>query len=445
MKKVAFIFLALFSGWQLTAQSDFMLYDFGGIGQSLHVNPASPQQSKVWIGLPALSGVNFSYQNNGFSAADILEKGTDINANLARVANSLDDNSGISTVLNVDLLGIGFKAGNGFWSTGANYQLDYRMSLPSSLMQVLFGNNNNVTLTNFAINDFQLETTSRLNLYLGYQHKFLDERLIIGGRFKYIFGQANIKTDRVNFEIRNTDKYTTTITADALIRTSGENTIQDSIDEINISDLILSNNTGIGLDFGVYFKLNEHWSFSASVLDLGFITWRDDVKEYRSEGTFEYDGINVDLSEENPGSGFENFTDSLIDAFNFTDTTGGSYRQSLNSRFFASVTYNLNKRHSLSAIYQGQNWGNTLIHNYGVNYLVKVGRGFHFKAGYSIINGANNNVGLGVQFKAGPIQLYLMTENIIGAINYAEMQNTSLRLGLNLALFGKKKKQESNN
>jgi hypothetical protein len=444
MKKLLILLVSLWAWLQVSAQTDFMLYDFDAIGQSLHVNPATPQQSKVWVALPALSGSSINYTNNAFSLYDVFAAGSDINENLESVARGLDDNSRINFSTELDILGVGFKTGKSYWSLGSTYNFGYNMTLPSELMKVLFANDANTTLTNFSLSDFGFEATSRLNFYLGFQRKFLDEKLTLGARVKYIFGQAQAATDRFNISVVNDSTYSATITADALARTSGANTLQDvEFDGFaTAQSLLLTNNTGLGFDFGADYKLNDNWSFSASIVDLGSITWRDDITDYRSEGTFIFDGVDVDLSDENPGAGLGSLGDSLVDAFNFSESAGASYTNSLNTRYFASATYNLTKKHSFSAIYLAQALNQGLASSVGINYYGKIARGFQVKAGYSLINGTANNIGLGLQFKLGPVQLYLMSENALGIARYTELQVTNIRFGLNVAIFGKRKKQQ---
>ena len=68
-----------------------------------------------------MSGVAFNYNNNGFSLVDALEKGTNVNDNLKRIANSLDEHSELTAVAELKLFGLRLNAGKGFWSLVANY------------------------------------------------------------------------------------------------------------------------------------------------------------------------------------------------------------------------------------------------------------------------------------------------------------------------------------
>lgn len=83
MRKLNLLLISLGLSWTMVAQSDMMLYNFNAIPQVHHTNPAYPQQTKWYIGLPAISGFSTHYHNSGFALIDIFEAGTDINQNLA--------------------------------------------------------------------------------------------------------------------------------------------------------------------------------------------------------------------------------------------------------------------------------------------------------------------------------------------------------------------------
>src|SRR5690606_24089203 len=118
MKKLLLL-ISAFVGLSTYAQSDLTLYNFDGIAQSLHVNPALPQQTRVWVGIPALSSIQVYYHNDGFRPIDLLETGTDVNDNIDNIILGLDNKSQFAINQSLDLLGVGFRVKGGFLSLGA--------------------------------------------------------------------------------------------------------------------------------------------------------------------------------------------------------------------------------------------------------------------------------------------------------------------------------------
>jgi hypothetical protein len=429
------VFLALSIG--LSAQSDMMLYNFNAIPQSHYTNPAMPQQAKWYIGLPAISGISTHYHNSGFSAADLFEAGTNINDNLAQITANLDSRSQLNINNRIELLGIGFKVGDGFVNIGANQSVNFTMDIPYQLFDILFSGGGSVT--NLDLNEFDLEVLARTDFYLGYQHRFLKDRLTLGVKAKYIFGQQHAYTDRMNLKLENDGPYRINAVTDILVRSSGPSAFEN-FDSGQIMELALPNNTGFAFDFGAHYKINDHFDVSASLLDMGSITYNDNNRDYISQGEFEFDGIDFDLSQDDFGQALNDARDSLEAALNFREEAGNVYSRDLMRRAFVSVNYHINDKHSFGALFHTRIWNGEYFNDYGVNYVGRLSRTFQFTTGYSLINGTQHNIGAGFDVKLGAFQLYLMTDNALAA-DYSSVQTTNFRFGINLTFYGKREKK----
>ncbi len=436
MKKISLFLVALGLSTALSAQSDMMLYNFNAIPQVHHTNPAYPQQTKWYIGLPAVSGFSTHYHNSGFALIDIFEAGTDINQNLADLSASLDGSSQLNLNNRVELLGIGFKAGRGFVTLGATQTVDFKMDLPYQLFQIMFSGNGSIT--NLDLNTFDLETINRTDFYLGYQHKFLNEKLTLGVKGKYVFAQQHAYIERMNLSLKNDGNYNIRAVSDILVRTSGPSAFE-SFEDQEILDIALPNNTGLVFDFGVHYKINDRFDVSASFLDFGSITYTSFNRDYVSEGEFDFEGVEIDLSQDDFSNVGDATLDSLEKAFNFREEDGNTYSRDLMNRAFVSFNYNLSPKHSFGALFHTRIWNGEMFNDYGINYVGRWGRFFQFTAGYSMINGTMHNIGAGFDMKMGPLQLYLMTDNVMAA-DYASVQTTNLRVGLNICFYGSRSK-----
>ena len=438
MKRIqlTIVFLALSIG--LSAQSDMMLYNFNAIPQSHYTNPAMPQQTKWYIGLPAISGISTHYHNSGFSAADLFEAGTNINDNLAQITANLDSRSQLNVNNRIELLGIGFKLGDGFVNIGANQSVNFTMDIPYQLFDILFSGGGSVT--NLDLNEFDLEVLARTDFYLGYQHSFLEDRLTLGVKAKYIYGQQHAYIDRINLKLENDGPYRINAVTDILVRSSGPSAFEN-FDSGQIMELALPNNTGFAFDFGAHYKIDDHFDVSASLLDLGSITYNDNNRDYISQGDFEFEGIDFDLSQDDFGQVLEDATDSIEAAFNFREEDGNVYSRDLMRRAFVSVNYHINDKHSFGALFHTRIWNGEYFNDYGVNYVGRLSKIFQFTTGYSLINGTQHNIGAGFDLKLGAFQLYLMTDNALAA-DYSSVQTTNFRFGINLTFYGKREKKK---
>ncbi|AEV31413.1 hypothetical protein Oweho_0394 [Owenweeksia hongkongensis DSM 17368] len=421
------------------AQSDLTLYNFNSVAQSLHVNPALPQQTRVWVGIPLLSSIQVSYHNDGFRPIDLFETGTDVNENLDNIILGLDDESQFAINQSIDLLGVGFQVSGGFLTLGAQQVTDYRMDYPVDLLRLVRFGNAGADYRSSNVSEFDFETVTRTNYYIGYQ-KDVNDKLSLGGRFKYIIGQGHAYVEKMDATIETLDNSNLEIETDIIIRTAG---ISDYIEEnpFEIKTSVFPDNNGFGIDLGANYVLDDKWSFSASVLDLGFINWKSGTRDYVSKGTFEYEGVDANLNDDDPVGSFDEILDSLAAAFEFTEVDGEKYTKWLASRVFLAANYKINERHTFGAVYQMKLWSGTTYHDFSVNYQGRLARAFQYTVSYSIINGTYNNVGAGFQTKLGPVQLYLLTDNFLNIMYYENLETTNVRLGLNVALFDKKTKK----
>jgi len=440
MKKlIGTLSIVLTLSLNVSAQSDMLLYNFNAISQSLHTNPAMPQQTKVWVGLPVISGFSTHYHNSGFSAVDIFAAGTDINANLRDVTASLDASSQLAVNQTVDLLGVGFRIKKGFLSLGATQHINVTMDIPYQLFNVLFSENNN-SITQLDLSTFDLEISNRTAFYLGYQHRFLDEKLTLGFRANYLIGQQHAYIERSNVSLTNDSTYSIQGRSDIMVRSAGASAFEeDALDPLNIA---LADNTGFAINFGAHYQMNDKWSFSASVLDLGSITYNDYTRNYVSDSQFEFRGIEADLAANDFDNALDRALDSLEAGFNFEEVNGESYTKSLMPRVFAAANYHLSDKHAFGALYHSRVWNGEAFHDFGVNYQGRISRTFQWTAGYSIINGTVNNIGAGFDLKLGAFQLYLMSDNILGMVDYGGLQTTNFRFGINFTFYGKKDKNK---
>ncbi len=436
MKKVLLLVASAFSLVGI-GQSNMLLYNFDAVAQSLHVNPSLQQQSKVWVGLPGISGISLDYQNSGFSLLDIFEEGTDINDNIRKTLGEMDDASGLFLNSTIDLLGIGFKAGKGYFSLGAQQSIDLKMKWPTQLLTFAYEGNAIPRNRVMSLESYNAEFNIRTNYYLGYQ-RAIGEKWRVGGRLKYIIGQGHGYVDRMNGRITTTSVSDLVIDTDILIRSSG---VANTEDDIEVMDLVFSDNRGFGVDLGATYTVNQRLSFSVSALDIGSINWESDNREYSSKGTFTFDGVDADLADDDPIKDFDDLVDSLEAAFDFSESVGVGYKRSLPSHYYVSGNFHLNEKHSLGALYHLRTWDGDAFHDIGFNYVGKLARGFQATVGYSLINGDASNVGVGLSTKLGPMQFYVMSDNVLGAVNYASLQTTNVRLGLNIAIYEPKEKK----
>ncbi len=208
----------------------------------------------------------------------------------------------------------------------------------------------------------------------------------------------------------------------------------DGIDDIDVESVSASfgDNTGLSIDLGASYRPNSRLELSASILDLGSITWSERAQQFRSKGSFSYDGI--DISEYINSDLEINFSDSLDNLLEIEETNN-SYTTALPARFTLGATYDINDKWTVTGLLVQRlnpDISGTLV---AINSTYSIFKFFDLGVTYSYRESNPVNFGVNVACNFGPVQLLFATDNILGF----DVQNSSHvhgQLGLGLR-FGK--------
>mgnify|MGYP007029325251 FL=1 len=115
--KKTILFLSFIVGFSvcMQAQTGVSFYSLGNATfQNSFYNPAFIPEGKIFIGLPALSGVHINV-NNKFDYSDVITKNESGNnqINLNSFLESLQGNNTVSTSLDISLLHLAYTTNNG--------------------------------------------------------------------------------------------------------------------------------------------------------------------------------------------------------------------------------------------------------------------------------------------------------------------------------------------
>ena len=102
-------------------------------------------------------------------------------------------------------------------------------------------------------------------------------------------------------------------------------------------------------------------------------------------------------------------------------------------------TYQINDKFNiglLDRLYKYKNISKNTVTLSGNAFL---GNFFSLSGSYSMIGNSYNNLGLGMAFRSGFTQLYLVSDNLLALSDPAKAKFVNVRLGMNF-LFGRKHK-----
>lgn len=472
-KKLLIIILTIFISELLLAQDSQTLYYMNRVPQSTLMNPAMQPTCNFFLGLPVVSSIQLDAGNNRLALTDIIMKHPtedslitflhpDAEFNTDDFLSKLDENNFFYEDFRTDLLSFGFRVKTWYFSFNLSEKFSTSINYPKDLLVfALQGNqgfiNKSVDLSYLGINS---------NFYREYGlgiSKQINPKLSVGLRAKVLFGHANISSDYKNNDLSMyTSRDSIYLSANAVVNTSSpliattnadgnfdsfkvpsyiENSETDSLIDLALAH----NNMGLGIDFGIYYKVLDKLSVSLSVIDLGYIKWdKEDVTSLELKGSYAFKGVDVSNEIGNSDSDtdpFEEMSDSLMNSFTISNTAQ-SYTTTLGTKVYIGANYAVSKKFDLGFLSRSYFYNSNLNQAFTFSANVRPINGLSASLTYSIMNGAYNNIGFGLVLGGAPFQIYVISDNASAALWGHKTTSFNFRFGLNIA-FGCRQKKKS--
>lgn len=436
------------------AQMSNTLYHMQGVPQNHYLNPAFQPKCNIFIGFPALSSVSLGYDNNSFDFNDIIFKGSGEfsdslitplhpSYNTDLFLDKLHDRLYVSPEVSLSLLAFGFRTKEWYFTFDLSDINSFRLSLPKDLFGILLQGNGAYVGKTADFSNFNVDINYYRQYSVGASKNFTD-KLTVGLKGKLLFGKANFSFDDVDiglytdpetynllfhskFTMNSSGPYEFTDSlgnpVDVLYATWLESLFSGDIDLSILEDTDASyllehgGNLGFGVDLGMEYRLNDRINLSASVIDLGFIKWKNDVYSFKQDGKFEFQGIDISegiLSEDFDSTmdvEFENLGDSIVDIFELTGSDD-PYTTWLPTKIYIGGTYRILPNVSVGLLSRSEIYDGKIRQSVTLSANTLLANFFSFSLSYSIMNYAYNNMGIGIGIRGGPLQLYFVTDRI---------------------------------
>jgi hypothetical protein len=426
------------------AQQNNTLYFLNGVPQSQEMNPATPLKCGFYIGLPVISSMEFNIGNNALSFSDVLPfKDDSLRTFLYSEEtqnNFLDKlkNDGIIFANSrIDLFSLGFKTGKNFLSFKIAERLDADVRIPYGLADFFINGNISSIDQNAPAKTFDLSSLGgNLNYYheisVGISHEF-SSKLVIAIRPKMLVGIANVNTKSSKMYLKETSRDQWTVENHIKVNTSvpflkvgngqtGQTYSIDSIDRDSdietseiISNLTSMKNMGWAADFGAYYRLSPTVNLSASILDLGYIRWKNNLNQLNFNNDYAFQGVKFTYSDEEVDFGSE-LNDTLKNMFKFTNEHS-AYTTFLNPKMYLAANYQPLKAIGFGALTRLELKDKRIDPQFTGSFLFTPFNWFNLALSYTIADKVYDNFGFGWVIKPGPFQFYTMFERIPSIYN----------------------------
>lgn len=461
MRKIVFL-VCLFAVANLTAQNKQLLYNFTDIPQSLMTNPGADVKYKWYAGVPFLSGISMNVGSTGFSAYDLFANdGIDFNTKMRTLLSKTTPNDVMSLEQQLELFSGGFRIGTkdnrSYLSFGLYQEFNFLSYVPQDIATLAIDGNKNYLDKRFNLADLNAKAELLSVFHVGI-HKKIQDDLIVGARAKIyssIFNASSISNTGYIYTTTSSDAYYEQIVYSNLqLNTSGLAQYNDANINSKVATdikkgILLGGNLGVGVDVGVTYYPQSNVQFTASIIDLGYISHSKNIESYSYKGFYNYKGLVPKFNGENAAqANFKEFKEAIV-----LDTLNVKYTTWRPTKFNASAQYSFEEERVVDGTCNCEGTDSSIFYKSTLGaqlfmmtmpkssllaltafYKRNFSKSFQMKATYTIDSFSYTNFGLGMSTKVGPVNMYLLADNLLAYTDLSKAKSISFQLGMNIVL-----------
>lgn len=456
------------AGFQTWAQTQNSLYFMKGIPQVNRINPARNPDCGFYIGIPMLSPLSTQISSNPLTFEDVIYPDPSGDSLITFLHPQGDQEAFLDKLkpLNVvfadtrtSALSIGFGTRAGFFTLDLTTRAEATLYYPGALASLVLEGADEGGIYN--MDGMGADFSGFDEVAVGWSGA-LGSKWKIGVRGKALFGFGDLSISKSEFEI-STSQELWNIDADMEFNASlpfaevvynEDGEIEDIIIEEDLSNLrpaalfrqfFNAKNFGLAVDLGVDYRPGDRWLLSASVLDIGYIRWTDEVHKVSYKTDYDYSGLEVNPLDFTGDLSFGDYVDSSFSALGdslangLVFTPGEIYSSRLNPRLYIGASWWATPGINFGLLSRTDFLNELIFEQLTASANFAAGRVLHFTLSYTMMNNYWKNIGAGISLNAGPVNLYLISDNTLNAIFWPEeAQTINLWFGMNL-VFGYKK------
>lgn len=431
--KIIISFLLAFMQFTLLTGQGSRISYYMNLPQKRNLNPALTSSDSVYIGLPGFSGFGMNANNNLFDFSDILQKGNSDSlitflhpdASIEDFISRIREKNFIEPDITVPLFSLAFPVKKGYLFFDINERIESNAVVPGSLIEL--GLRGNASFAGDYLDFSALRAGMRIyhEFGLGFSREY-SKRLRVGFKGKVLFGLASLSVLPSSLGIKISENYTHTIDADLAINLSGPFNVvrneNNSIEKISFDENGFLNalrlrgpvNPGFAADLGATYMMTKRIMVSAAVTDIGFINWRNNVTNLRTEETFEFSGIDLTgvlNGDEDFDEVTSHLTDSLKEAFTF-EQSNNSYSTMLPLGLNLGASYSISRNLTFGLLSNSRIIGKQIRESLTLSTNFRLGTSVSTSFSYTAANHRYDNIGAGLMLRLAFMQFYVLSDNI---------------------------------
>lgn len=434
----------------MCSQNKPIVFGLGDVPQNTLINPSFVPSSKLYVG----TGLSFNLGFTGVNLHDVFGKSSGNFTNkVTKAIAQLNSDDVLAINTQVDVFNVGYRINETLFVSGGFYgEADFFSYFPKDIAILMHEGNAAYLHKSFRFEDLAMKGDVLGVLHFGVAKK-INEDLTLGGRLKIYSSSVNvfINNSRGTFL---TEKGTNNLLKHYLNNFNVEiNTANIFVDgktnkdpSSYFKDAFLKGNTGFGVDIGFSYKLAKNTTLSASLLDVGYISYSKNIRNYKISGDYTFEGINF-LYDKNDAD-YWNDLENDFDAKVPSGENNESYTAWRPIKFFSLLKHDYGEQERRLRCY-GENSDSFHKNSVGLQ-LFAIRRplsvqgaltGFYqrrllentaLKLTYTIDDYSMANFGVGFTTQLGPVNIFGAVDNIFNTFEVDTTQSASVQIGINL-------------
>ncbi len=476
MRKLLLFISLLFGVLQISAQNNQLLYGFDQLPQTLMLNPGAEVDYQKHFGIPLLSNI---FMQVGASNSKInynnIVAGSNRTLDIARniYAQDLSSKDFFNLYQRLEVVNVGYRLNNPklYLSFGMYQELDGFAKYPKELTALFFEgddrNGDGIPETNLPVNLNQLNIVGDLNgvYHVGISGQ-INEKLTLGARFKIISAALSINSKNNDgvYHLENNnliynhvfEQMNSKVNAAGIWNSQGYRIFDsDNPSSVFPSLFFGQENFGVGLDLGLTYHFNNEVTLTASVLDLDYINYQENIKTYQVKEDFVLP--DADYFEPTPGDEFDYWESTLDRYYNASmipiDTLRTSYSTFRSPKVNASLAYKIYHGGKTKSVFRNlwcepEDYQEVLTSEIGIQtytafrpnkmvwavtgfYSREITKNLNTKVTYTIDEFSKKNIGLGVSTNIRRFNLFLSADNLLDLFQIKQSNYQSIQMGMN--------------
>ena len=331
MKKIYLIIVFILASVSLSAQNLRTGYFLDGYSYRYQFNPALqgdrgflaiPIFSRIGVGVESSIGLrDYLYPTSSGTLATFLhpEISNDV------VMRNLGNRTIANTNFDLNVLAFGFRVKKSYHTFDVSLKGNMDITLPGDVFRFMkVGGSDGNAVYDFS--DLSLSSDAYAQVAYGFSRRFLD-KFNVGIRLKGLMGIESMRTKIKDLSLKmDGDQWMVKAEGNAMFSSIPASlaTGEDDITIEHLMSLVQKPNIGFAVDLGVSVDLLKYLTLSASIVDLGLISWNN-VATYRlSNEPWVYEGFNLS-TDQNVSNNFNEQLDAELNKlgslFNVEDMT----------------------------------------------------------------------------------------------------------------------------